>query len=189
MSSFIILSAKGAAKQAQLIDISDGVENALGKIFKRAKPPVLIGNWTWQKYKLYLYGYKEGRSGSENKNDIPSPYDEETLYGDACVIASLEKNVLKPADFTLDLYKRFYNSKEDADNDGGEDEEDDEEDDEELEEEYEEEQEYEEEDDAIIEEEEEEEKRPALLVKPSTGFKKIAKWMHQPELDTEKYVL
>lgn len=189
MSSFILLSAKGAVKQGQLLDLSEGVENALGKSLKRAKPPSLIGSWVYQKYKLYLYGYKEGRSGTENKNDVPSPYDEETLYGDACIIASLEKNAAKPADFTLEQYKRFYNSKEDADDEDdnmveGEDDEE-----EELEEEYDDEQEYDEEEEAVLDEEEEEEKRPALLVKASTGFKKIAKWMHQPELVAEQYVL
>ena len=37
--------------------------------------------------------------------------------------------------------------------------------------------------------EEEEDVRPMLRIKPSSGFKKIAKWMHSPELVAEEYVL
>ena len=43
----------------------------------------------------------------------------------------------------------------------------------------------------VVEEEddEEEDARPMLRIKPSSGFKKIAKWMHSPELVAEEYVL
>jgi hypothetical protein len=191
MSSFILLAAKGSVKQGKLPDLKEGIENALGKVLKRAKGPGLIGSWTYQKYKLYLYGYKEGRAGTENKNELAAPYDEEVVYGDACIVASLEKSALKPADFTADQYKKFYNSKFEEEDDG-EDDDEDEEDDVEEEEDYDdelEEEEEEEEGGEAIEEEEEEERRPALLVKPSAGFKKIAKWMHQPELVAEEYPL
>jgi hypothetical protein len=191
MSSFILLAAKGSVKQGKLPDLKEGIENALGKVLKRAKGPGLIGSWTYQKYKLYLYGYKEGRAGTENKNELAAPYEEEVVYGDACIVASLEKNPLKPAEFTADQYKKFYNSKF-ADDDDGEDDEDEEEDEDVEEEDYEEEleeEEEEEEDGEVLEEEDEEERRPVLLVKPSAGFKKIAKWMHQPELVAEEYPL
>lgn len=192
MSSFILLAAKGSVKQGKLPDLKEGIENALGKVLKRAKGPGLIGSWTWQKYKLYLYGYKEGRAGTENKNELAAPYDEEVIYGDACIVASLDKSALKPAEFTADQYKKFYNSKfeeEDGDDDGEEDED---EEDEVEEEDYDdelEEEEEEEETGEVVDDEDEEERRPALLVKPSAGFKKIAKWMHQPELVAEEYVL
>ena len=111
MSSFIHLSAKGDHKSAKVGDMTKGVEVMLGKFLKRTKDPQLIGTWTWQKYKLFLYGYKEGRSGTENKHEFPPPHDEVSLFGDACVIASLEKLADKPAPFTVELYKKFYNSK------------------------------------------------------------------------------
>jgi hypothetical protein len=191
MSSFILLAAKGSVKQGKLPDLKEGIENALGKVLKRAKGPGLIGSWTYQKYKLYLYGYKEGRAGTENKNELAAPYEEEVIYGDACIIASLEKSALKPADFSTDQYKKFYNSKfeeEDGDEDEGEDEDDD---DEVEEEDYDDELEEEEEEEGgeVLEDEDDEERRPVLLVKPSAGFKKIAKWMHQPELVAEEYPL
>jgi hypothetical protein len=199
MSSFIILTGKGEVKATTLGDITGGVEAAIGKALKRAKPPTLVGTWTWQKYKLFLYGYKEGRTGTENKHELHEPHDELVLFGDAVIVASLDKSADKPAPFTAELYKKFYNSKgggayEDIDaGDDGEEEEDEEDDLEEDEEEDFDDEGVEE--DAVEEEEgnmdddEEEDARPMLRIKPSSGFKKIAKWMHSPELVAEEYVL
>lgn len=197
MSSFIVLSAKGEVKNSVLGDLKDGIETSLGKIFKRAKAPVLIGSWPWQKYKLFLYGYKEGRANTENKHELLSPFDETVLFGDACIIASLEKSPEKPVSFTSEMYKKFYNAKPAADDDS-EDEDDEEEadlddDDDDDEEDIE----YDEEgadedgivDNDLMDEDEEEEIRPMLRIKPSSGFKKIAKWMYMPELVSEEYVL
>jgi hypothetical protein len=189
-SSFLVLTAKGDFKNGGLGEIKDDIEGAIGKALKRAKPPAFIGSWNWQKYKLYLYGYKEGRAGTENKHEIHEPFDDVILFGDAVLIASLEKNPCKPAPFTQDLYKRFYND------DKGDDEEEEEEI--EMDEIEEEEDEYEEEDEGVEEdddtgvldaEEEEEEIRPMLRIKSASGFKKIAKWMHSPELVAEEYLL
>jgi hypothetical protein len=200
MSSFIILTAKGEVKAAALGDVTAGVETAIGKALKRAKPPALVGTWAWQKYKLFLYGYKEGRTGTENKHELHEPHDELVLFGDAVIVASLDKSADKPAPFTAELYKKFYNSKgggayEDieAGEDDGEEEEDDEEDIEEDEEEDFDDEGVEEdavdEEDGNMDDDEEEDARPMLRIKPSSGFKKIAKWMHSPELVAEEYVL
>jgi hypothetical protein len=197
MSSFIVLGTKGTIKQASLED-GDNTEEALKKYLKRTKAPCLIGSWTWQKYKLFLYGFKEGRAGTENKHEIPPPHAEVLLFGDACIVASLVKNQNKPSSFTTDQYKKFYNTKFGGfeDIDGDEDEEEEEEDaEDEAEDEDDEEiidDEEEEEDSAEIlagDDEEEEEQRPVLKIKQSGGFKKIAKWMHSPELQEEAYPL
>ena len=191
------MGAKGAIKCGSLDDMSEGIESALGKSLKRAKSPSLIGSWVWQKYKLFLYGYKEGRAGTENKHELPPPHDEAMLFGDACVVASLEKSAEKPAAFSADQYKKFYNTKfggfeeiAEKGDDDDEAEEEEEEEEEDLEEDYEEEEIDDEEDGDILEEEEEEEQeKPTLRIKASAGFKKIAKWMHSPELTQEDYVL
>jgi len=195
MASYILLGSKGAIKSGSLDDMTNGIEAALGKSLKRAKSPALIGSWTWQKYKLFLFGYKEGRAGTENKHELPPPHDEVMLFGDACIVASLDKSAEKPASLTVDQYKKFYNTKfggfddvaEKADEE--EEEEEEEEELEELEEDYDDEEIDEEEDGDVIEEEEEEEEKPTLRIKASAGFKKIAKWMHSPELTQEEYVL
>jgi len=199
MSSFILLSAKGEFKSVALAAVGTaGIEAVLGKALKRAKAPVLIGSYVWQKYKLFLYGYKEGRAGTENKHEMPPPHDEILLFGDACLVASLDKSAEKPTVFTVDQYKKFYNQKfggfenlgeEDDDDDDEEEEEDDEEAEEEFEEEEEVAEEGAEDIGEELEEEEEEEIRPTLRVKSAAGFKKIAKWMHSPELQKEDYLL
>lgn len=190
MASFIVLSAKGAIKSYNDA-LGDSIEQALGKALKRAKPPQLVGSWTWQKYKLFLYGYKEGRAGTENKHELPPPNDELQLFSDACIVASLEKSAEKSCPFTVEQYKKFYNSKfggleEEEDEDEEEDEEE-----EDFDEDFDEDGLEEEEDGEVIEEEDEEEEynRPILKIKPSAGFKKIAKWMHSPELKSEEYIL
>lgn len=202
MSSFIVLGAKGTIKQASFEESVD-TEDSLKKYLKRTKAPNLIGSWTWQKYKLFLYGYKEGRAGTENKHELPPPNDEALLFGDACVVASLLKNQNKPSPFTVDQYKKFYNTKfggfedidgESADEEGdGEEDEEDVEGDDEEEELAEDELGEEEEDSAeilgAVDDDEEEDRRPVLKIKQSGGFKKIAKWMHSPELQEEAYPL
>ena len=196
MSSFVILSAKGDVKQGKFAgDIVEEIETEIAKVLKRAKAPVLIGSWTWMKYKLYLYGYKEGRAGTENQHELLAPLNESVLYGDAIVVASLDKSLVKPVAFTSELYKKFYNSKEELGAAGDDDEddivdEDDEEEEEEEEEDYDDEGVEEDglEDEGLLEDEEEE-VRPMLRIKSSSGFKKIAKWVHAPELTQEEYVL
>lgn len=199
MSSFILLSAKGDIKSGTLGDVAKlgGIEAALSKALKRAKAPTLIGSWTWQKFKLFLYGFKEGRAGTENKHELPPPHDELLLFGDACIVASLEKSAEKPTTISVDMYKKFYNSKFGGFEDLGDEDSDD---DDEEEEEEEEEEDYvegddeeEEEDEEVLgeeEEEEEEQAKPTLLVKTSgSTFKKIAKWMHAQPLQKEEYPL
>ena len=215
MSSFIHLTAKGEHKAGKLGDVSNGVEVMLGKFLKRTKDPQLIGSWVWQKYKLFLYGYKEGRAGTENKHELPAPHDEILLFGDACVIASLEKAADKPATFSVEQYKKFHNSKfggfediapaaavagkggaiaDDMDEgeEDGEDEEDDDEDDEE--EDYEDDEGLGDEEDTPNiegdqEDEEDEPVRPVVRIKPSSTFKKVARWMYLPELKADPYLL
>ena len=200
MSSFIVLGAKGTIKQASLEEGSN-TDESLKKYLKRTKAPTLVGSWNWQKYKLFLYGYKEGRAGTENKHELPPPHDEVLLFGDVCIVASLTKNQNMLSSFTTEQYKKFYNTKfggfedidgenvnddddeNDCDDDGDEDADVEEEEEEQLEDDE------EEADEAIGIEEEEEERRPVLKIKQSGGFKKIAKWMHNAELEEEKYPL
>jgi hypothetical protein len=201
MSSFIVLSAKGGIKVSNL-DTSLSVVEGIAKAFKRAKGPVAVGSWVWQKMRLSLYGYKEGRAGTENKHELPAPYDSTILFGDACVVATLEKGPVAAAaaaaaiSLSGDLWKRFYNSKagayDDEDDDEEEDEEDLDEEGEEVDEEVDDEEE-EVEDTAVlgeVEEEEEEDEMPVLKSKVAgVAFKKIPKWMHIAELEPDVYLL
>jgi hypothetical protein len=200
MSSFIVLAAKGEVKAATLGPFEAGnIELAISKALKRTKSPTMIGSWSWQKYTLYLYGYKEGRKGTENTHELLAPHDELVLYGDAVIIASIDNNNESPISFTPENYKKFYNSKGGGDIADGDDDDEEDDDEHELDDEEEEEEDYEEEEAVDDEEvaadvggnydEEDEEVRPMLRIKSSSTFKKIAKWMHSPELSAEDYVL
>lgn len=196
MSSFIILAAKGEIKSAILTGAGAAVEADIAKVLKRAKAPELIGMWSWRP-NLFLYGYKEGRAGTENKHELLAPYDEVVLYGDAVIIASNDKSVEAGViAFTQEQYKKFYNSKGGGDIADADEQSDDEEMEEDEDDEEEELGQSEEEDEEGAEglidegdEEEVEDVRPMLRIKSSAGFKKIAKWMHAPELVAEEYIL
>ena len=193
MSSFIVLSAKGTVR-VSTIDGSDDVEAGLAKALKRAKGPVLIGSWNWQKMRLTLHGYKEGRAGTENKHELPTPFDTTVLFGDACVVATLEKGGSTLINLSAEHWKRFYNTKCGED-EGADEEEEEEEEEGEEEEEFEEEEGVEEEEaegcldlGEVVEEEEEE--VPIQKAKVAgVLFKKIPKWMHVAELTPEPYLL
>jgi len=196
MSSFIVLTAKGSVKVSTL-DTSTEVEVGIAKAFKRAKGPLLVGSWSWQKMRLSLYGYKEGRAGTENKHELPAPFDSTVLFGDACIVASLEKGGSTVVNLSADLWKRFYNSKSGAFEEGEEEDDDEEEEDEDedQEEELEDDIDEEEVDDGIVtgeveEEDEAEDEMPVLKSKVvGVAFKKIPKWMHVAELVPDEYVL
>jgi hypothetical protein len=204
MSSFILLNVKGGMKLSTVdIESKGTAEAGLAKVLKRAKAPALLGTWMWQKYKIFLYGYKEGRAGTESKHELPPPHDEVVMFGDACIIASLDKSADKPSPFTLEQYKKFFNHKIGGAEENAEENDDDDDGEDDIENDDEDEEDFDEEEDEVVgeeedesgpigggdDEEEEEDMRPALRIKPSTGFKKIAKWMYAQELKPDDYPL
>ena len=141
---------------------------------------------------IFIFGYQKGKKGTENKTELPDPYTDLQLFGDALVIVSLSNNWESPVPFTIEQWNTFISGTTIKDN---EDEE--EEDDEESEEEEEEEEEEVEEDDSfdedesekisIVEEEVEEEpvpvkrrRAPALKVDPN-GLKEEILITSEPE--------
>lgn len=155
-------------------------------VLKRATPPEKIGEWVWKDHIIHIYGYKSGKSGTENKHELPPPHDAITLYGEIALFAT--KNGILHS-FDSATYQKFYNEStgaQDADDDSDDDDEIDE-DDEDLEDELEDdisnddsdsepEPDIESEDEAPI-------KRRAKAVKK--GAKKIAVWYSHTELTHE----
>jgi hypothetical protein len=137
--------------------------------------------------KLELWGYSEGRAGTENKHELPPPIDSVLIFGDAVLVATNE--IGEPQNFTTEKYTKFYTAIfqgfESLDED--EDDEEDEEDEEELETET-----VEEEEEEIIEPEVEEEEvpeaKPVAKVYASARNKKIPKWAMATELEEEEYL-
>jgi hypothetical protein len=186
----VVLQTKGDTKQSKIEitgEIDDEVPTRVAKILRKTKLPAKIGTWDYQKMKLDLWGYKEGRAGTENKHELPPPVDSVLIFGDAVLVATNE--IDEPLNFTTAQYTKFYTAIFQGFESLDEDEEDDEE--EEDEEEEDEVEEEEEEDlevtETEVEEEEVVEAKPVAKVYASARNKKIPKWAMATELEVEEY--
>jgi len=153
---------------------------AVGIILRRTISPDYIGEWKWNDISLHLFAYKTGKAGTENKHELPPPYDTVLLFGEAAVIATKNDQIVN---FTGSEYMKFYNESMGGFEDlGSEDSEEEEEEEEELSEKEE-----------IVEEEEEPEPEPEPIVqkviKPKRGNKKLPTWFTKVELEKEEYTL
>ena len=188
----VVLQTKGDTKQSKVEitgEIEDEIPTRIAKILRKTKLPSKIGSWTYQKGALELWGYKEGRAGTENKHELPPPVDSTLIFGDAIMIALNETE--EATNFTTAQYTKFYTqifqgfeSLDDEDDDEDEIDED-EEDDVEVEAEAEAEAEVE----VEVEEEEEEVEVKAAPKREyaSARNKKIPKWAMAAELEEEVY--
>ena len=188
----VVLQTKGDTKQSKVEitgEIEDEIPTRIAKILRKTKLPSKIGSWSYQKGALELWGYKDGRAGTENKHELPPPVDSTLIFGDAILIALNEAE--EPTNFTTAQYTKFYTqifqgfeSLDDEDDD--EDEIDEEDEEEEVDAEVEAEAEVEVE--AEVEEEEEVEVKAAPKREyASARNKKIPKWAMAAELEEEEY--
>ncbi len=85
-----LLNSRGEVRRAQvkLTDDHKLTNEQLQTYFRKKTTPVVIGYYNDSTTKLHILGYKEGRSGTENKYVMPAPYDKTIMYGDVLIIAS-----------------------------------------------------------------------------------------------------
>ena len=187
----VVLQTKGDTKQSKVEitgEIEDEIPTRIAKILRKTKLPSKIGSWTYQKGALELWGYKEGRAGTENKHELPPPVDSTLIFGDAIMIALNEAE--EATNFTTAQYTKFYTQifqgfeSLDEEDDDEDEIDDDEEDDVEVEAEAEAEVEVEVE---VEEEEEVEVKAAPKREYASARNKKIPKWAMAAELEEEEY--
>jgi hypothetical protein len=158
MVQVVVLSANGESRTLKTQAFATGAATGadVAKALRKTKPYELIGAWTWEERVIQLWGAKEGKAGTENKHELPPPYDEILLFGDSIVCD-------QAGDLTAEVWAELYEeafggfesigSEDSDDEEGGEAEEAEEE--AEVEEEVEEEIEEEVEEEAEEEEEEE----------------------------------
>ena len=104
----LFLQSKGDIKKCDLKQSTLTNENLL-TLFKKKKVPEQIGTYEYGQLILTLFGYIEGKVGTENKHDLPPPNDETLCFGDILVIASKKSTTWKnPVSFTLEQYEAFY---------------------------------------------------------------------------------
>jgi hypothetical protein len=155
MVQVVILSANGERRTMKTMAFSAGAATGplIAKMLRKTKSAEVISTYNYKDQVLTVWGWKEGKAGSENKHELPpmaDGTDAPLLFGDAVVVTS--------TDFTEDQYSAFYEEAYGGFEEIGSEEEDDAEDIEEEEDEDEEEnEEEEEEEDGDAEEEEEEE--------------------------------
>lgn len=185
----VVLQPKGTTRNAVLPAGSAPTVEVVGGILRRATLPELIGTYKWNGHIVYLFAYKTGKAGTENKHELPPPHDTILLFSEAVLIATKAGVAVS---FGTVEYTKFYNESfggfedlgsEDSDEGGEEDEEEEEED--EIEEE-----EVEKEDEGEFDEDEEEPVQiVAKIVKAKRGVKKAPNYYIQGELTPEEYTL
>ena len=198
----IVLQAKGNSKNAVIpADRCGESPNAdlASAILRRANKPVPIGTWKWSGHVLHLFGYKTGKSGTENKHELPPPFDSAELFGDA-VIMAVKTGENKLANFGVAEYTKFYkdghNGIEENESEHGDDSDSESEGSEsEPEEEPEAESEPEDESDSEPEPDAESDEESVVhapvpkLVKTKRNNKKMPTWYTIPQLTPEPYTL
>ena len=127
--STVLLSIKGEVRKAnlQLNSGGDLVMDTIKKYFKKKDEPECVCCYEYDNKFIFIFGYKKGKKGTENKTELPDPYVETTLFGDALIIASLSNKWDNPVPFTVEQWNTFYNGAgdagdEDEDEEGDEDE-------------------------------------------------------------------
>jgi transcription elongation factor S-II len=148
--STVLLSIKGEARKANITlnENSNLTNEILQKYFKKKDEPECICYYEYDNKVIFIFGYKKGKKGTENKIELPDPYSEITLFGDALVIASQSNKWESPIPFTVDQWNTFYNVVDEVEDD--------------------------ETDDEVEEEEEEEEEEPAEDVFEEDESEKIS---------------
>ncbi len=184
--STVLLSIKGDIKKAniQLDDNSEVTLENLQKYFKKKDEPERVCYYEYDEKVIFVFGYKKGKKGTENKVELPPPYDNIVLYGDAIVIVSLTRKWESAIPFTVDQWNSFYNNlnggdyeKENSDDDSDDDSDDEEDVLSEVEEEKSVKDDYEDEDvlsDELVEDDEEEiEEQPVVKKKRAPVYTKL----------------
>ena len=174
----LILQPKGTTRNATLpAGRTEALDcDAACSLLRRATAPELIGTFKWGLMTVYLFGYKTGKAGTENKHELPPPHDTVLLFGESLLCATQAGALVS---FDAAAFKNFYNELnggfEDLDEDEDEDEDDEEEEEEVVDE---------------VPEDDEEDAPPVRIVKvvkAKKGSKKVPAWFSLEELAPEEY--
>lgn len=101
MVQVVILAANGEFKVGKVGAKPSAA--AVSKALRKTKVPDFEGSYVWKDTTISIWGWKEGKAGTENKHELPPPHDNVLLFGD--IIAAVPKG-----DFTIEDWKAFYNA-------------------------------------------------------------------------------
>lgn len=131
----LLLCANGSVRRIKLKDTKDKsllTTDSLQSILKKKTVVESIGSYTFGQLKLTLFGYTSGKTGTENKHELPPPLGGTELYSDILLIAHKAGNGWEtPVPFTPEQYEEFYQNAFSGGDQEGEEEDEEEEDEEE----------------------------------------------------------
>jgi len=107
----ILLTQKAEVKSVKLLLDSAGKLGVaqIQLILKKKMTPEMIGQYKYKGTYLFLFGFSDGKAGTENKHELPPPLDSTLYFGDILVVASKdESNYSNPVAFKMDEYEAFY---------------------------------------------------------------------------------
>lgn len=118
----VFLAQTGEIKQGKIKGVTPEI---LGSSLKKKSPPVLLGRYTWnaKQRTLFLFGYVEGKVGTENQHHLLAPLEGVTYFGDILVLCSpVSTSYSNPVNLKTSDYETFYTNKlegedDDEDND------------------------------------------------------------------------
>lgn len=105
MVQVVVLSTNGEQRTLRTTALTTGADAtglAVAKALRKTKAAEKIGVWKAKGQVLQLWGWREGKAGTENKHELPPPHDEVLLFGDALIIAA------GCADLTAEAWAKFY---------------------------------------------------------------------------------
>jgi DNA-directed RNA polymerase subunit M/transcription elongation factor TFIIS len=118
--STVLLSIKNEIRKVNVQLTSDYLLTleSLQKYFKKKDIPELVCQYKYEDTTIYIFGYKKGKKGCENKTELPPPYTDTQLFGDALVVmAPADSTWHNPVPFTVDKWTMFCSTKPEEDDD------------------------------------------------------------------------
>ncbi len=106
MVQVVILSANGESRTLKTSAIAEGVQvtgAAAAKAVQKKKPASVLCTYKYKGATLTLWGWDEGKAGTENKHELPPPHDEGLFFGDIVVVSSA-------GNLTVDEWSEFYDA-------------------------------------------------------------------------------
>jgi len=109
-SPILVLNAKGEVKVGKVSQTGAALElSDIQKYWKKKTEPDYIGSYSYKSKFLHLFGYQNGKAGTENKHELPPPHDGMLLFGDIVIVVTTSENSYgSPVAFKVEEYEAFY---------------------------------------------------------------------------------
>ena len=96
MVQIVVLSANGDKRTMKTTAFAAGSATGatVAKALRKARPAEVIGTYTYKEKTLTVWGWKDGKAGTENKHELPPSNGAEMplIFGDAVVVGAGEFN-------------------------------------------------------------------------------------------------